>query len=153
MPAWGLHFLLCSGCDVKCSRVWYLSHDKKKKKKKRIQKNEFNCSNETKRNVFPPPSPSLRVLQSEYESTWQPLGNFPSHFIPSPNDWTWAGSSLILSTSGCSTESVSTNNPIYQRLQTNCKHPTLLSLLFHITVSCLVGRQTAASRVVHLLYI
>lgn len=52
------------------------------------------------------------------------------------------GSSLILSTSGCSTESASTNNPIYQRLQTNCKHPALLPLLLLITVKlCWVGKQ------------
>ena len=48
------------------------------------------------------------------------------------------GSSLILSTSGRSTESVSTNKPIYQRLLTNCRRPTLLPLLLHITVGCLV---------------
>lgn len=56
------------------------------------------------------------------------------------------GSSLILSTSGCSTESVATNNPIYQRLLTNCKHPTLLPLLLHIIVSCLVVKQQKAKQ-------
>lgn len=50
-------------------------------------------------------------------------------------------SSLSLSTSGCSTESVSTNNPIYQRLPPNCKHPALLPLLLHITVGWMVGKQ------------
>lgn len=60
------------------------------------------------------------------------------------------GSSLILFTSECSTENVSTNNPIYQKLQTNCKHPTLLPLLLHIIVSRLVCRKTAESKVVSL---
>lgn len=51
------------------------------------------------------------------------------------------GSSLILSTSGCSTESIFTHNPIYQRLQTNCKYPMLVALLLHMIVSCWVGKQ------------
>lgn len=120
--------------------------------------NVFNSSNKTKRNVtsillqyvcvlIPD---WVHVLESGYESTWQPLGSFPSHFIPLPNDWMWA---RLLS------HSVHIRmqhwerfhqQPIYQKLQTNCKHPTLLPLLLHITVSRLVGRQTAESGVVSL---
>lgn len=121
--------------------------------KKRIQKNEFNCSNETKRNVLPPPSHSLAecvCCRVNMRAPGSHLATFRPISFPRLMTERGPGSSLILSTSGCSTESVSTNNPIYQRLQTNCKHPTLLPLLFHITVSCLVGRQTAASRVVRL---